>query len=166
MAAQKGFTLIELLVVISIIAILSVVGITVFTGVQKGVRDAGRKEDIHAIQLAIEQYYNSNGRLPGWASCPNSPTWLNWSTCQNGDWDQATNDIAYLLVNGNFIQSMPKDPLNTGTTPGGYNYLYEAWPDEPNTTYYLCANLETTSFNLLYPGYNYCFKGGSCPACH
>ncbi len=163
--SQKGFTLIELLVIISIIAILSVIGITVFSGIQKGARDARRRADIEAMRNAIEIYYATNGRFPGWASCPNSPGWLNWSTCQNGDWDQATNDIAYLLVNGNFIQSMPKDPLNTGTAPGGYNYMFEAWPDEPGATYYLCANLETTSVNSLYPGYNYCVKGG-CITCH
>lgn len=51
---QKGFTLIELLVVIAIICILSVVGITVFTGVSKGARDAKRRGDIDAVAKAYE----------------------------------------------------------------------------------------------------------------
>lgn len=55
----KGFTLIELLVVISIIAILSVIGITVFTGVQKGARDAKVKSDIQAYAKAFELKYNN-----------------------------------------------------------------------------------------------------------
>ncbi|OGE44256.1 hypothetical protein A3B45_01735 [Candidatus Daviesbacteria bacterium RIFCSPLOWO2_01_FULL_39_12] len=55
----KGFTLIELLVVISIIAILSVVGITIFTNVQKGARDAKRRADINAIANALEVNYGT-----------------------------------------------------------------------------------------------------------
>lgn len=57
----KGFTLIELLVVISIIAILSVIGIVVFGSVQKGARDAARKADIKAISNAMEANYENTG---------------------------------------------------------------------------------------------------------
>lgn len=51
---KRGFTLIELLVVISIIAILSVIGLTLFSSVQKSARDARRKMDIDAIAKALE----------------------------------------------------------------------------------------------------------------
>lgn len=50
----KGFTLVELLVVVAIIAILSVIGLTIFTGVQANARDARRKTDIEAIANALE----------------------------------------------------------------------------------------------------------------
>lgn len=56
---KSGFTLIELLVVVSIIAILSVIGITVFTGVQKNARDAKRRGDVEAISKALEAKYNN-----------------------------------------------------------------------------------------------------------
>lgn len=51
---SQGFTLVELLVVIAIIAILSVVGITVFGNVQVRGRDARRAADIDSIGKAME----------------------------------------------------------------------------------------------------------------
>lgn len=60
----SGFTLVELLVVVSIIAVLSVIGITIFTGVQKGARDARRKADIDSIAKALEANYTSGSATP------------------------------------------------------------------------------------------------------
>ncbi len=55
--SKLGFTLIELLVVISIIAILAVIGMTIFSGIQPRSRDAARKADIEAISRAMEVGY-------------------------------------------------------------------------------------------------------------
>lgn len=71
---QNGFTLIELLVVISIIAVLSVVGMVVFTGVQKNARDARRKADIDSIANALEAHYN-NCTVNNGPYCPLLSSW-------------------------------------------------------------------------------------------
>lgn len=55
---QCGFTLVELLVVISIIAVLSVVGLTVYSSVSTSARDSRRKADIDAIAKAFETNQN------------------------------------------------------------------------------------------------------------
>src|SRR5260221_10781429 len=64
-SAQKGFTLVELMVTISIIAILTTIGLVVYTGVQAGARDAKRKGDMDAFSSAYETNYdafNTTGR--------------------------------------------------------------------------------------------------------
>lgn len=92
----QGFTLVELLVVVSIIAILSVIGITVFTNTQKGARDAKRKGDIESISKALETHYND-------------------TTCG------ATNTNPYCPVTGTWF-SGGLIPTNPG--PGGADYVY------------------------------------------
>lgn len=55
----SGFTLVELLVVVTIIAVLAIIGLIIFTGVQRNVRDARRRADINAIAKAMEVNYNN-----------------------------------------------------------------------------------------------------------
>ncbi len=57
---MRGFTLIELLIVITLIAILSTISITVYSGVQKNARDAARRSDIQSISKALEINKNTS----------------------------------------------------------------------------------------------------------
>lgn len=57
---NSGFTLVELMVVITIIAILSVVGVTVYSGVTKSAKGAARRADIEAISKAYEANFDGN----------------------------------------------------------------------------------------------------------
>jgi len=54
---NKGFTLIELMVVVTIIALLTVAGMAVFTNSRKKAVDARIRTDLKAIQAAMEQNY-------------------------------------------------------------------------------------------------------------
>lgn len=57
----KGFTLIELLVVISIIAVLSIIGLALFGGIQNRARNDTRRADINAIATALEVNHTATG---------------------------------------------------------------------------------------------------------
>lgn len=64
MRKLRGFTLIELLAVITIIAILSTIGFSVFSGAQKNSRDQQRFRDLNAVSQALELYRNDNQSYP------------------------------------------------------------------------------------------------------
>lgn len=64
MKIPKGFTLIELLVVIAIIGILISAAIASYNTARAQARDARRVEDMHNIQIALEQYKTDTGAYP------------------------------------------------------------------------------------------------------
>lgn len=169
---SSGFSLVELLVVISIIAILASIAVITINSILKQTRDIRRKADLRTIQIAIDSYYYQTGKFPGPGNCNvNNPSWINWSTCKNNDWDDDSDDVVGILQDGGYITKMRKDPLNKGgpkdppDNSENYTYGYRAWPEGEDATYYLCANLETQMGNIQYGGYNYCVRGG-CTTCH
>lgn len=61
----KGFTLVELLVAMTIVMVLTVVGIVNYSSAQKSARDAKRKSDLEKVRIALEMAkQDHNGCYP------------------------------------------------------------------------------------------------------
>lgn len=97
---KKGFTLIELLVVISLLGILSVIGLGNFKGSQKRGRDVNRQSDLNQYRVALENYASNNqGTYP--ASKDNLvPDYLPSQLTPNGGGTYVyyTDSSAYILI--------------------------------------------------------------------
>ncbi len=82
MYKNKGFTLVELMVVISIIAVLSTIGLVYYGDFTKNSRDAKRQSDLKLIQSALEDYRADSLNYPyaladPFVSADGSKTYLN-----------------------------------------------------------------------------------------
>lgn len=134
---KRGFTLVELLVTITIIGILTSVGLSTFTSAQKKSRDVRRKNDLASIAKALEVYYNDHNRYPADETgqikgCtiddPDTEEVCSWGlSFQHADTDP---DTVYLV-------SLPDDPSS------GRDYYYEAAADQKS--YQLYNRLENTA---------------------
>lgn len=122
---KKGFTLIELMIAISIVAIISAIGLVSYSQSQLIARDAKRKQDLRAISVALELYRQNNDQL-----YPNTNT-------NNGSGGSYT--AGALLSNGanpwitqlttSYINSVPKDPKTFTGNPLSSNLItgYSYW---------------------------------------
>ena len=119
---KKGFTLVELLVSITIIGILSSIGLSTFTSAQMKSRDAKRKAHLKQVADSFEAYYNDHGQYPADA---------------NIVWDQIFTD-----GETTYMVKLPKDPTQ-GLT---YEYLPAAgWK-----SFQLYARLENTNDSAVF----------------
>jgi len=64
MQNQRAFTLIELLVVIAIIGLLATIVLVSLNTARAKARDTKRLSDIRQIIIALEMFYDANGRYP------------------------------------------------------------------------------------------------------
>lgn len=136
---KRGFTLIELLVVITIIAILAVIGLTVFSGVQRNARDAKRKADIDAISNAMEAHYGqfAAGQYAGLCQTVGNPATYD---CISKDWfaagtglpadPQASATVRYCWTTGASCDNISGTAIGAGQPPAG------------TTSWTICATLE------------------------
>lgn len=113
---NHGFTLVELLVVIGTVGALATFLIMLLNPVGQfaKARDANRKNDLHQIKLALDQYYSDHNRYPIYCEA----TVVDSSKSQ--PW------ISELAP---YLKTIPVDPLNTwgGAVPpnGSKVFLYE-----------------------------------------
>lgn len=119
---KQGFTLIELLIVISILALLSAIGLTVYTNVLKNARDSQRKTDIGFIQSALEQYFADQFFYPQTLSIGSAFT-------------NCTGNITPCTVTKTYINSVPAEPISSRS-----QYSYQALPAGCDQTATKCTS--------------------------
>jgi prepilin-type N-terminal cleavage/methylation domain-containing protein len=139
---KKGFTLVELLIAVGVMAILAGLGAASYTEQLKRGRDQQRMADLGIIQNALEQYRADYGHYPGTdqyycdASIGNltAPTYTN-TDC--GDEYQGTAGIEWAansdlkdLVNKNYLDELPIDPINDSKHYYGFEQTCSSDDDE------------------------------------
>jgi len=114
-----GFTLVEILVVVTIIGIISSLGLVAFASTRKTARDSKRKADLEQIRSALELYRSDVKTYPN-------------ATFACGA------SIAY--GGTTYMSSFPCDLVT------GYQYIYSY---QNANQYNLCAKLENTAAGTL-----------------
>lgn len=146
---QSGFTLIELLVTITIVAVLSGIGFTVFAQSQVITRDSRRKEDIKIYQTAFELFYEKHGYYPSYLQgnppqMDSSPVKhaTDWLNLFQYDYNPLTgNPEKNPAINtSDYIAQVPVDPINDGVT-----YHYNYYVSALGQAYLFCISLENHS---------------------
>ena len=102
--SQRGFTLMELLVVMTIIALLSTVGIVGYRHSTKLSKESVLKENLFQIRHALEQYHADRSRYP--------------------------TSLAQLRDKG-YVREIPKDPM-TNSAETWRTEMESADPDKPD----------------------------------
>lgn len=130
-AQNKGFTLIELLVVIAIVAVLSAIGLTMYSTALKAGRTSKRVQDLKAIQTALELYYSV------YKAYPVAQNWR--SECAS--WGSLSPDQVIPGLTPKYLVAMPADP-SMNITAGTSCYLYQS-----NGVDYKILDYNITEFN-------------------
>jgi|GEM_PF-600482 len=120
--ANNSFTLIELLIVIAIIAILSAVIVASTSTSRQKARDARRIQDLNDLATALEVYYSDHKSYPQGNIGPGSS-----SSDQGFCIEKATgtNQFQSILTQGNYLSTIPKDPLYQDVSDPDYCYWYQ-----------------------------------------
>ena len=126
-----GFTLIEVLIAVSIVAVLSVIGIVSYASVNSRSRDAKRVSDLEQIRSALEMYRSDKGSYPAGSGSFESLTSL--------DPGDGTGPLVTT-----YLPVIPMDPKSTNGNAIEYYYT-PVGAAPPYFSYCLCGNVEVTS---------------------
>lgn len=122
-----GFTLVELTVVLAIIAILVTIATPNVTNFLRRSRDTARVSDMNVLALALETFFEQEGRYPD----TNPPDNISATGEIVGDDTGNIETALRIYIRG----SVPEDPLGDNA-PGRYYYAYDPealvdWCDVP-----------------------------------
>ncbi|MBL8031913.1 MAG: type II secretion system protein, partial [Candidatus Doudnabacteria bacterium] len=109
-AFQNGYTLVELLVVITIIALLTTIGASVYSTSQRNARDAARRASIKQMQSAMEQYYSTN----------------------DSSYTDGCTELDTLIQTGTPTDPQTKEPFDCVVSGGGADYCVYAVLENEN----------------------------------
>lgn len=137
----QGFTLVELMVVITIIAILSVVGVTVFSSAQKNARDGRRRAEIQAIANALETNKTPNGTYNVLAGTQFASGVI--------PVDSGNGSAAYCVDGETTVGAAAPTAaaawVNSAACPTNYSAVSSTAPAASTTAWTLCALLENAT---------------------
>ncbi len=126
MRSARGFTLMELLVVMSLIVLLTSIGLMAYqTSVQRG-REAVLKEDLYRMRDALDQFYVDKGKYPV--------------------------DLTELVSSG-YLRAVPVDPM-TGSADTWQAIPAEPDPNNPSSDLGV-YNVKSGSDKVAIDGSNY-----------
>lgn len=147
---SRGFSLVEILVTVTIIAVLTAVGVVSYSSVNKRSRDAKRKSDLEQIRSALEMYRVDTGNYPC-NNTPLSPTYVQgWVS-----YPYASPRVSLKSVlEPDYMTTVPLDPKVTNANLGYFTvvsgnyfgYMYGAYScTSTSRGYALWAQLESPS---------------------
>ncbi len=145
LTSVKGFSLIELMIVVAVIAILAVIGVSIYGNVQKTARDSRRKADIDAIAAALESTKSPNAPTYGALAAtsfshtviPTDTTTEQYSACWSPT--AATTSGGTLPTTWGAVAN-PTAPACPG---GAWATVDAAAPAANSSSWIVCAKLET-----------------------
>jgi len=156
---QRGFTIVELLIVIVVIAILALISIVAYNGMQQRSRDSIRKQDITALEKALELYYIDKNEYPPTGTSCSISGYNGWATTadKDGCWVTFINYLKPYLNDVNIIDPSAHSVSTTTELYNSTNYRI--------TTYYCGRQTYIIRYNTEIQASNSTPVNGSANGC-